>query len=214
MTPGEAAFKLAASLCFVAGVAVGVDAYANRDYAPPPLPDQEAALAEPGPRARVAALRRSVPVRLEIPAIGVSAPVEAVGRGLDGTVEVPSVYEPNLVGWYEDGATPGERGAATLLGHVDTATSGPAVFYRLGELRRGAEVRVRREDGSLAAFEVSAVRVYAKDDFPGRRVYGPTGTPTLHLVTCGGRYDSARGEYLDNIVAFAHAVPAGGAGRR
>ncbi|MDF5757695.1 class F sortase [Spongiactinospora sp. TRM90649] len=218
ISPGEALFKAAACAFFVAGAALAVDAVGNRDYAPPPVPEQqrqeEEVVAEPGPGARVAVLRRSVPVHLSIPAIGVSAPIEPVGRGWGGTIAVPSVHEPNLVGWYEEGATPGERGPATLLGHVDTASSGPAVFYGLGRLRPGDEVKIRREDGSLAAFEVNAVRVYAKTAFPARQVYGPTPAPTLRLVTCGGRYDPAGREYLDNIVAFAHAVPAHGVSRR
>src|SRR5436305_134476 len=41
-------------------------------------------------------------------------------------------------------ATPGEVGPAVILGHVDTARDGPAVFYRLHQLRPGDTVTVHR----------------------------------------------------------------------
>ncbi|MCG5220490.1 class F sortase [Streptosporangium sp. KLBMP 9127] len=201
--PGEAVCKSCALVLMAAGVALAVDGYANRDYAPPPAPPSVTEPASGKIRKAVPAMRRSTPVRLAVPSIGVEAPIEPMGRMPDGTVEVPPAYRPDLTGWFDEGVTPGERGPATLLGHVDTTTDGPAVFYRLGELRPGARVRVTREDGSVAVFAITTVRMYAKDDFPARRVYGPTDAPTLRLVTCGGRFDPSRGEYLDNVVAFA-----------
>ncbi|GAA5072111.1 hypothetical protein HNP84_003893 [Thermocatellispora tengchongensis] len=209
----EALLKLAGCALMAAGVGLGFDAVVNRDYAPPPAPEGDVAEAR-GRAARTAPLRRSPPVSVEIPAIGVRAPVEPVGVGLDGTLAVPSTSRPHVTGWYERGPSPGERGPAVLVGHVDAVGSGPAVFYRLGELRRGDRVRIRREDGSVARFTVRGVRAFAKADFPAGRVYGPTAAPELRLITCGGRYDAGKGEYLDNIIAFADYVPPGKAGRR
>jgi hypothetical protein len=41
-------------------------------------------------------------------------------------------------------------------------------------------------------------------------VYGPTTTPELRLITCGGPFDDATGHYLDNVVVFARLVAPGG----
>jgi hypothetical protein len=144
-----------------------------------------------------------VPVRLEIPGIGVSTGLQRLGQAADGTVEVPSgPGRWTEAGWYEDGTRPGDPGSAVILGHVDSK-SGPAVFYRLRELRRGDRVEVVRADGSRVAFTVDRVERYPKRRFPTDEVYYPTLTPRLRLVTCGGAFDPASGHYLDNVIAFA-----------
>ena len=61
----------------------------------------------------------------------------------------------------------------------------------------------RRADGSLAVFRVTAVRMYAKDKFPTRAVYGPTPDAELRLITCGGVFDSSLRTYLSNTVVYA-----------
>jgi hypothetical protein len=34
-------------------------------------------------------------------------------------------------------------------------------------------------------------------------VYGPTDSPELRLVTCGGAFDRSIGHYTDNVIVFA-----------
>ena len=110
-------------------------------------------------------LARSVPVALDIPAIDVAAPLTSLGLNPDGTVQVPSEWQE--AGWYRLGPTPGQLGAAVILGHVDSV-SGPAVFFRLGALRPGETVNVTLADGVVADFVVDAVDVYPKVSFPAR----------------------------------------------
>jgi hypothetical protein len=148
-------------------------------------------------------LPRAMPTRIEIPAIGVDAPIEPLGLDKDGTVQVPPLRRPSLTGWYQPGPAPGQRGAAVVLGHVDTRGSGPAVFYRLKDLRPGSWIRVRRGDGRIALFQVDSVERFPRDDFPTKRVYGPLDYPGLRLVTCGGEFDYQRREYEDNVMVFA-----------
>jgi LPXTG-site transpeptidase (sortase) family protein len=121
----------------------------------------------------------------------------------DETLEVPEDYDDT--GWWKDGPEPGERGAAVIAGHVDSRT-GPAVFYRLHELRAGDEIRVHRTDGTRARFVVRRLERHPKDDFPTHRVYDRTREPTLRLVTCSGDFDVATGHYLDNTIVFADAA--------
>ena len=155
-------------------------------------------------RARAApALPRSVPTRIEIPAIEVDAPVAPIGLDKDGSVQVPPLDEPALTGWYQAGAAPGQRGSAVILGHVDTRRDGPAVFYRLKRLRPGDSIKVRRRDGRTAVFQVDSVERFPRTAFPTSRVYGPLDYPGLRLVTCGGNFDYGRHEYVDNVMVFA-----------
>ena len=145
-----------------------------------------------------------VPVRLEIPAIGVDTELQRLGRERDGTVEVPKgPREWEEAGWYEGGTRPGDPGSAVLLGHVDSRRDGPAVFFRLRELRRGDQIKVVRADGSAVRFSVDRTEQYPKSRFPTDDVYYPTLTPELRLVTCGGEFDTNVHHYKSNVIVFA-----------
>jgi sortase (surface protein transpeptidase) len=144
-----------------------------------------------------------VPVRLEIPAIGVATGLQRLGRAGDGTVDVPSGPDQwDEAGWYEEGTRPGDPGSAVILGHVDSK-AGPAVFYRLRELRRGDRIEVVRAGGSRITFTVDRVEQYDKRRFPTAEVYYPTLRPMLRLVTCGGVFDRSTNHYTDNVIVFA-----------
>lgn len=155
------------------------------------------------PSAADPALPRSVPERLSIPQIAVNAPFTGLSIGASGQLNPPPADDTNLVGWFRDGASPGERGSSIVVGHVDTKT-GPAVFARLESLRPGSMVRITRADGIVASFKVDSVKSFSKEDFPNKRVYADTSSPQLRLITCGGAYDRSAREYEENVVVFAH----------
>src|SRR5215218_7432 len=113
----------------------------------------------------------SKPVRLEIPAIGVSTPLRRLGLEPDGGMEVPGDF--GWAGWFAEGPAPGQVGPSVIAGHVDSKT-GPAVFYRLRDLRPGDPVLVERADGSRLRFEVTGTARYAKAAFPTEAVFGPS----------------------------------------
>jgi hypothetical protein len=148
-------------------------------------------------------LTRSAPTRLDIPVIGVSTPLMTLGLNDDGTIAVPPLRTDAPAGWYQYLATPGETGPAIILGHVDTARDGPAVFYRLRDLRPGNRVSVQRADGRTAVFTVERVAEYAKANFPAAAVYGSVDRPVLRLITCGGTFDHLRRQYRGNVIVFA-----------
>jgi hypothetical protein len=150
------------------------------------------------------ALAASPPVRITIPALGVASDVMRLGLQDDGSLEVPPAAYP--AGWYDGGPTPGEPGPAVLAGHVDWAGQN-GVFHDIGALRPGDRIAVAREDGTTATFAVDRVVRVAKAAFPSDEVYGPTDRPELRLITCGGPFDAASGNYLDNVVVFASLVP-------
>ncbi|MFF8261356.1 class F sortase [Streptomyces virginiae] len=160
----------------------------------------------PTPPADMELLEHSSVQRIRIPTISVDAPVMTVGLDAEGWIDAPPPQERNLAGWYLNGISPGQRGSAVIVGHVDNA-QGPAVFYGLGSVKPGNRIEVERYDGRTAVFEVYGVEVFSKEAFPGSRVYGDTGHAELRVITCGGGYSKARG-YDGNVVVFARMVEA------
>ena len=166
---------------------------------PVPLGSQAPA---PQPSAR----RAARPIRLIIPSIGVSTRLVRLGLTSAGTLQVPA--SAAVAGWYTGSSRPGAIGAAVIGGHIDSRR-GPGVFYRLRLLHRGSRVYVRRADGTLAVFRVTAMHAYLKSRFPTEAVYGPTPDAQLRLITCGGTFDYATGHYLGNVIAYAVLVHRG-----
>lgn len=167
-----------------------------------------AAPSAPGatPKTRGPVLAASAPVELSIPAIGVKSGLLRLGLNPDRTVQVPPLGAVSEAGWYRNSPTPGALGPAILLGHIDSAQYGPGVFFKLGALRKGDTVSVRRADHTVAVFRIDAVAEYAKNHFPTFTVYGNTDHAALRLITCGGKFDLSTHNYEDNIVAFASLV--------
>ncbi|MFI0357084.1 class F sortase [Actinomadura sp. 9N407] len=156
--------------------------------------------------AAVTPLSESLPTKITISKIGVSAPVGQIGLRPDGRIEEPPLSRPNLTGWYKEGVTPGEVGPSVLLGHVD-AKGKAAVFYRLKELKSGDKIQVSRQDGSTATFAVEGAQRVDKNAFPHKKVFGETlDHASLRLVTCGGAFDPASGHYKDNLIIYARLV--------
>jgi len=143
------------------------------------------------------------PVRIRIPTIGVDAPVVPLDVDARGVLPPPS--EDGATGWWRAGPEPGERGAAVVVGHVDSH-SGPAVFFRLRALHADAQVFVDRSDGSTARFAVRRIERHGKDAFPTHSVYGPTPRSELRIITCGGAFVRAERRYRDNVIVFADRI--------
>jgi sortase (surface protein transpeptidase) len=141
-------------------------------------------------------LPESEPVSVSIPRIGIRSRLVELGLDEHGVMHVPPAP---VAGWFNRGPTPGALGPAVITGHV--TWDGPAIFYRLGKMRRGDEVAVTREDGKTAVFTVTRVDRFSKSRFPSRAVYGPIDHAGLRLITCGGSYDGK--SYSDNVVVFA-----------
>jgi hypothetical protein len=171
---------------------------------PRPVPASASAPATPGPS--VSALPRSTPQRLDVPAIDIHTDLMRLGLNADRTVQTPPLTKGAPAGWYENSPTPGQVGPAIILGHVDTAKYGPAVFYKLGKLKPGDQIKVTRADSSVAVFKVDEVALYSKQKFPTKKVYGDINHPGLRLITCGGTFDFSAHSYEDNTVIFASLV--------
>ncbi|MDQ0991091.1 class F sortase [Streptomyces sp. V3I7] len=150
-------------------------------------------------------LGSALPQRLDIPELGVRAPVVARGLDAQGAVDPPPFDRPGVVGWYSGGVKPGAAGTAVMVGHVDTEAA-PAVFYKVSTMHTGETVRVTRDDGRVAEFTVDDVRVLPRDHFDAQQAYGDgqSSRAELRLITCGGAYDEARHSYTANVVVSAY----------
>ena len=190
---------IAGVLLIATGIAVLGVAVAAQVHAPQPSQSVAGVIGSAsGP-----SLSRSLPVAVDIPAIGVDAKLLRLGLNSDGTIQVPSIEtSADEAAWYKYSATPGQIGSSVIEGHVDSY-QGAAVFFRLGALRPGDTVDVTLADGITAVFRVTGVREYVKSRFPAKAIYGATDFAALRLITCGGAFDYATGHYLSSTVVFA-----------
>ncbi|MGI8912404.1 MAG: class F sortase [Chloroflexota bacterium] len=139
-----------------------------------------------------------VPTHISIPSIGVDAPVEQVGLTADRAVENPSQWMD--AAWYKLGFQPGAIGNAALIGHLDS-TTGPAVFWRVGQLQPGAKVIL--DDGTTTlTFLVEGVGTCPSNSCPMQQIYGPSDAPRLNLVTCAGDWNPQARSYSERLMVY------------
>ena len=169
---------------------------ATRITAPEPEP-------EPEPVEGVA------PVALQVDSVGVDAPIE-LGAVVDGAMQDPS--GPWVVSWYDQLGKVGEGGNVVMAGHVDYWDVGPAVFWSVRDLPAGDIIRVVGEDGKNYEYAVQWIERYdaagLTPEVIQNDIVGDTGQETLTLITCGGTFDPATGEYNERWVVRANLISA------
>ncbi|WNB91379.1 class F sortase [Bacillus sp. NEB1478] len=144
-----------------------------------------------------------IPKMIEIPAIHVKATIEQVGTLKNGQMGVPEDF--NSVGWYKEGSMPGDRGSAVMAGHVDSKT-GPAVFYKLEDLKKGDKILVSDGDGKQLTFEVMRTEAYPRKNAPVDKVFGFTYRKKLNLITCTGNFNRDAGTHEKRLVVYTELV--------
>ncbi len=147
--------------------------------------------------------RGITPAAIRIDAAQVDAEVETI-EIVDGVMQNPT--GPWVVSWYQETARLGESGNTVMAGHVDYWDVGPAVFYTLKDLSQGDEIQVTGEDGTVYTYALEWSRLYTVAELTPetiQEIIGPTEAPALTLITCGGAFDYATGEYLERFVVRA-----------
>jgi LPXTG-site transpeptidase (sortase) family protein len=141
--------------------------------------------------------------QLEIPAIGVDAPVEVKSIDTNGVMENPS--SPHAVAWYDFTSRPEGNGNSVFAGHLDYAGIGPAVFWNLGSLKPGDEVKVTLGDGNVVRYRITGVRsVHADADASDIVASGDVAKITI--ITCDGSFDPSSQEYDQRIIVTGERV--------
>lgn len=144
----------------------------------------------------------TLPVKIQIPKIGVNAEIESVGLDKQNKMDVPKLAEN--VAWYNLGVKPGEKGSAVMAGHLDKITGAPAVFYKLSTLTPGDKITVVNRSGDNLIFKVTRISKYPDKQFPLQEVFaGPTDTARLNLITCEGVFDQKTKNYSDRVVVYS-----------
>lgn len=189
----------------IAAVALAVALVSGCGTNPPPPPSQTLRLADPpATSATPSALARTVaePSRIRIPSIGVDARIVRVGLKANGDMETPDF---GRAGWYTEGPRPGQDGPAVVVAHVDSK-SGPDVFARLKELKRGAKISVTDKQGKTHTFVARRQQQTSKTALPVNAIWGTTDGPALRLITCGGAFDKRTNHYTSNVIVWADAA--------
>lgn len=150
------------------------------------------------PNVRFGTLRR-----LEIPKLHISAPIIPVGVTATNDMDVP--HSAHEIGWYKFGAVPGRPGNAVLAGHRGLENE-RAVFWNLDKLAVGDALSVRDDDHQSIRFKVTGKEYYTPQHAPRERVFGPTKSTVLHLITCDGTYVKERDDYTKRLVVSARPV--------
>ncbi len=166
-----------------------------------------------------------VPLELELPSLGVSAPVAGVGLTPGNVMDAPMgpagdpVWQQAF--WYRGSAVPGARSTALMAGHIDGPGGAPAVFAHLDALRPGDPVVVRDTHVGLdVRFSVTRTSAYSLDQAAApevlAQIYGAgpvVGTPPqpstdgrshLTLVTCAGTFRN--GTHDHRLVVYATRI--------
>lgn len=141
------------------------------------------------------------PVKLEIPKLGISSEIKAVGLDSERKMGVP--VDDISVGWYSLGFKPGEKGNAVIDGHLDTVTGRPAIFYNLSKLQPGDLIMITDDKGNKYTYTVKQRASYPYDLFPLDEIFGSSDTQNLNLITCEGHFDSTSANYSHRTVIYS-----------
>lgn len=147
-----------------------------------------------------------IPTELIVEKAGIDAEVE-VQQIVDGVMQNPT--GPWIVSWYEQTSELGVVGNVVMAGHVDYWNVGPSVFFSLGDLVEGDPIEVVGENQTIYGYTVEWNEVFDLEELTSGKItelVGPTEDPVLTLITCGGEFDYASGEYLSRRVVRAALV--------
>ena len=162
-----------------------------------------------------------VPLKLQIPALKVNAPVLGVGLTSDNKMDSPkgSIGDPiwHTAFWYRGSGIPGVPGTATITGHVNDPLGRSEIFANLEDLQPGDLVIVHYSSLKIdIRFIVDEIKVYSIQESSDPEVLakifgsGPVkgtgpqpssdGYSHLTLITCAGNI--VNGEFDHHTVVF------------
>ena len=147
--------------------------------------------------------------RLIVPAIGIDAEFSVKAVGTDG--QMPNPNGPEDVVWYDFAQWPGLGGLPTkggnvvLAGHVDYINYGPAVFWRIDELKAGDQVQIQLNDGTMATYEIEFNKVVDPTSATDwSKLVSATEDESVTLITCTGEFSA--GHYSHRQIAWGRRV--------
>ncbi len=139
------------------------------------------------------------PKYITLPSIHAEGFLQQVGVDQNSQIAVPS--NVHLAGWFVDTVRPGEKGLSIIDGHIVIGRNYEGIFQNLSQLKPGDTFTVTFGDGSIKTFTVVSEQLL--DNSAVASVLfsqHPNITNQLTLITCGGNYDKAAGEYSQRVV--------------
>lgn len=180
-----------------------------------PLPDKlfgwkfpVTGLPDTGPDSKIAysdirdpgGIPQGLPVRLEIPIIGVNSAVEDAFITPEGRMDVPAGSKN--VAWFALGPNPGEIGSSVIGGHFGINDGVKFVFYDLDKLREGDHVYIKDDDGNTLTFIVRKIELFGRNDEATTVFTSDDGLAHLNLITCEGIWNRVDDSYPERRVVF------------
>lgn len=132
-----------------------------------------------------------VPSRLLIRRLNVDAPIEVKGINNHNQMEAPD--HPLNAAWYRFTKMPGAGGNAVFSGHLDAESIGPAIFWRLTQLKPGDMIEVVSPQSTELRYQVKESVSYPVATIPMKTVLYPGGGDQITLITCSGKYQPGSG---------------------
>ncbi|QOR66922.1 class F sortase [Cytobacillus suaedae] len=128
------------------------------------------------------------------------ATIIPVGLQEDGTMEVPKdVME---VGWFLQGAKPGQAGNIVLAGHVDSYL-GPGIFFHLEHVSLKDRIIITDGHNKKIIYKITKIERYPYQDGPLGEIFGFTSERRLQLITCTGSYNPFKRTHEERLVVTA-----------
>jgi hypothetical protein len=156
----------------------------------------------PVAKAQDLALQEVVPITVYISAVDIWAPIVELELGEFGELALPDIG--GVAGWLGGSPNPSRVGPTVIAGRLDwRGTEG--AFWNLDRVRVGDEIVVRSVSKlahHIAIFQITAVNLYRKTEFPTELIYGDLTYNALRLLTDGG-FNVNSGLYEGNVVVFA-----------
>lgn len=142
--------------------------------------------------------------RVQLPAIGVDAPIVRVGIDSSKRMVVPT--NARDIAWLDQGGIPGRTQNLVLAGHIAYSRVAGS-FNRIGQLRPGDDIVLRIDDKKMHYRVVWNCRFH-RDTNLADRIMGYTHVPSVTLISCGGVFDTAARTHTDRITVRAELVTA------
>lgn len=150
-----------------------------------------------------------LPVRLQVPIVGIDSAIEDALITPDGRMDVPA--GSTNVAWFALGPHPGEVGSAVIGGHFGINNGVKFVFYDLDKIKVGDKAYILNDKGETLAFVVRRIQLFDRNADATPVFISSDGIAHLNLITCEGTWNQVNGSYPERRVVFMDAIPAEGA---
>lgn len=149
---------------------------------------------------------KGVPSRINIPSVGIDAPIVSVGLTSSGQMDAPNSLTD--VGWYNRSAKVGESNYSILLDGHYGRPGRPGIFFNLKDIKMGDNIEVFGQTSESVLYKVVEIENLPQEEVDMRKALMPysAGTESITLITCFGEYDSQEADYSHRVVVYAQKV--------